>query len=115
LAWLDSVAVLGDRGHHRQNGNRVQAGGVLDAVGHARGEAVAVGVGHRQSVGEERQVELAALEDPGDVLVQLGRQELGPRLGVAPHRVAVSDRTGDQKRGQVHLAAAGRSVHSVRL
>jgi hypothetical protein len=72
---------------------RVEHRRTLSAVPDRVVESPAVLVRDAQDVGEEDQVELAALQGAGDLLVVLGREEAA-RVGLrqAPRRVAMDDR-----------------------
>ena len=94
----------GRGGHERQQREGIVLGR-LGGVADRRRQRAGKGVGDVVEVGEEDHVELAALADPGDVLVELG---LGPvvagRRGarMPPHGDAVIGRTVHQELRQVH-------------
>jgi hypothetical protein len=94
------------RAHPRQQRDRVvlgHLGGVPDGGVHRP----AIGVGDVVEVGEEDHVELAALADPRDVLVELGARPVVPgrrRPRMPPHGEAVIRGPVTQELRQVHGA-----------
>ena len=96
--------LLGDRGHERQQRDRIVLGR-LGGVANRRRQRAGIGVGDVVEVGEEDHVELAALADLGDVLVEGRPRPVVACLGGArmpPHRYAVIGRPVDQELGQMH-------------
>ena len=91
-------------GHERQQGDGIVLGR-LRGVADGRRQRARKGVGDVVEVGEEHHVELAALANPGDVLVELGlRPVIAGRRGarMPPHRDAVVGRAVHQELRQVH-------------
>ena len=94
----------GRGGHERQQRDGIVLGR-LGGVADGRRQRAGKGVGDVVEVGEEHHVELAALADPGDVLVELGPGPVvagrrGARM--PPHRDAVVGRAVHQELRQVH-------------
>src|SRR3954467_14993828 len=76
------------------------AAAVLDGVAVVRAEAV----GHREPVVEEAEVELPGLQDAGDLLEVVGREEVGAAVRVAPGRCQGGAVLRLQEADQVHLS-----------
>ena len=73
----------GDHAHRGQHHDRVHLH-AADAVFDGVGVVVAVAVRHRQAVVEERHVEFAGFENPGDLLVVVGRHRIVARFRMPP-------------------------------
>ena len=87
------------RGQHDQRVHLHAADAVFDGVG----VVVAVTVRHRQAVVEERHVEFAGFEDPGDLLVVVGRHRIVARFRMPPRTRQIGAVLRLQESHQRHL------------
>ena len=75
--------LFGDHAHRGQDHDRIHLH-AADAIFDRVGVIVAVAVGHRQAIVEERHVEFSGFEDPGDLLVVIRRHRIVARLRMPP-------------------------------
>ena len=71
------------------------------------GDVVTVSDRGGQQIGEEHEVELAALEDSAEAVVVVRCGEPGVAAGVPPRRVRMGDLGRDLKSAQVELTGYG--------
>ncbi len=93
--------LLGDADQRGGQGHGVESDRALRSAAKRVRDVVAVPPRDREHVGEEQEVELAALERSGDVRVVVELEKVAPGLGMTPARVAVGDGAGDLEAGEV--------------
>ena len=93
----------GGHGHGHQAGDRVELDHA-DAIFDRMGVLAGVAVGQGQAVVEEAEMEFSALQGAADLLVEIGRHEVGAAVAVAPGHGEVGAVLGLEKADHGHLA-----------
>lgn len=102
--------MFGDRGHGRYHAGRLQGDCTLPAEADTGSQVVAVAVLDGQSVRQEQQIELAALQSAGDVLVVLPGQKTIRRVRMPPRPMCMSHIASREETGQMQLSPLSHRV-----
>ena len=97
----------GDRGDARRHQARVDRRGGLRAASERFGLIAAESDRGGEQVGEEGEIELAALEDPPDPVIVVRPEIVRHRTGMTPRGVRVGDGGGDQESTEMELTGHG--------